>query len=370
MKRINANLIRYQLSQIGRSFLAPNFLGKEKVSFGPSFISLEVEDGCNLQCLHCDIWKTKRNPKRMNLGQMKRVVLVLKDWLGIFQVNLTGGEPFLNKNTIPLIKFAFNQGILVHTNSNGFLIDQKLAREIVESGLNSLSISLDSLKPEVYNRLRGNKEAFTRATGALELVNKIREPKKPFLSVTTIIMKQNLDELENFVYWTGERGLDAIFFQAVWQNFDAKYNPDWFKSSNFWPDNIKKVKKVMNRLTQLKKEAYPIGNKAEDFQGYKEYFADPIAFGEDNPCFVGVNNFNVDIVGEMRLCFNFPSVGNILREKPEDIWNGKRARIQRLRIAGCQRGCKILLCNTPISRKEALLMLVDKIKRIPRRLAE
>lgn len=370
MKRINANLIRYQLFQIGRSFLAPNFLGKEKVPFGPSFISLEVEDGCNLQCLHCDIWKTKKNPKRMNLEQMKRVMLVLKDWLGIFQVNLTGGEPFLNKKTIPLIKFASNQGILVHTNSNGFLIDQKLAREVVESGLNSLSISLDSLKPEVYNRLRGNKEAFTRATRALELVNKIREPKKPFLSVTTIIMKQNLDELENLVYWTRERGLDAIFFQTIWQNFDAEYNPDWFKSSNFWPNDFKKVKKVIDKLIHLKKQDYPIGNQIETFQRYKDYFVNPLSFGGNNPCFVGINNFNIDISGKTRLCFNFPPVGNILKEKPEDIWNGEKARIQRLRIAGCQRGCKILLCNTPISRKEALLMLVNKIKRIPRRLAE
>ncbi|MBU3956747.1 radical SAM protein [Patescibacteria group bacterium] len=370
MDKINTKFVLYQLSKIGYSFLAPNFLGRKKIPFGPSFVSLEAEDGCNLRCLHCDIWEKERSPKRMNLKQMKEAVLRLKNWLGIFQLNLTGGEPFLNKDIIPLIEFASTWGILVHTNSNGFLIDQKLAREIVKSELNSLSISLDSLKPEKYNKLRGNKEAFQRAIRALEMISEIRRPTEPFLSITTVVMRQNLGELEKLVHWTKEQGLDAIFFQAIWQNFDAGYDPTWFKSSDFWPHDLKKVKKVMNRLIQLKKEGYPIGNKMEDFKRYNEYFANPVSFGKSNPCFVGVNNFDVDITGKVRLCFNFPRVGNILKEKPENIWNGKRAQAQRLEIARCERGCKILLCNTPMSRKEALLMLANKIKRLPKRLIE
>ena len=363
MRPINRDLVAYQLSQIGKAFLIPAFFGKKHVPFKPTFVSLEVEDGCNLQCLHCDIWKKERNFQRMSLEQMKKVVLILKDWLGTFQLNLTGGEPFLNKDTIPLIKFVARQKILVHTNSNGYLIDQKLAKKIIESRLNSLSISLDSLKPKAYNLLRGNKKAFQRATKALGVVNQLRQSKSPFLSVTTLVMKQNLNELEKLVYWTKKQGLDMIFFQALWQNFDAEYNPNWFKVSDFWPDDIKKVRKVMDRLIQLKAEGHPIGNRTEDLQHYKQYFADPIAFGKNNPCFVGVNNFDVDISGEVRLCFNFPSVGNVLKEKPEDIWNGEKAQTQRLKIARCNHGCKVLLCNQPMTKREALSLLANKLKK-------
>jgi len=367
MRKTNKKLALHQLSQIGKALIMPFFLGRNKIPFKPTFVSLEVEDSCNLKCLHCDIWKKGRNPRRLSLEQMKKAVVKLKDWLGTFHLNLTGGEPFLGKDTIPLIKFASREGISVHTNSNGFLIDKGLARRIVESGLDSLSISLDSLKPEVHNRLRGNKKAFKQAIKALELVTKLRR-QKPFLSIVTVVMKQNLDELENLVYWTKKKGLDSIFFQALWQNFDAEYDPAWFSLSDFWPRDSKKVKKVMDRLTQLKKGGYPIGNNPEDFARYRKYFTDPTSFGKGSPCFVGVNNFAIDTAGNARLCFNFPPVGNILKEDLEAIWNGKKACAQRLKIARCKRGCKVLLCNTPMSRGQALSLLVDKIKKVPRKL--
>lgn len=355
--------IFYQLSYVGKAFLIPLFFGKRRLPFKPTFVSLEVEDGCNLRCLQCDIWKKKKNPKRMDLRQMKTVVKRLKNWLGVFQLNLTGGEPFMNKETIPLIKYASDLGILVHVNSNGFLIDQALGKRIIKSGLNSLSISLDSLDARVHNRLRGNPQTFEKATQAASLLLKLRKPSKPFLSVTTIIMRPNLGELEKLVYWVKEKGIDGIFFQALWQNFGAKYNRKWFSKSDLWPKDHKKVARILDRLLLLKKEGYSIGNKEEDFESYKVYFRDSTAFGKKEKCFVGTNNFAVDIEGNVRLCFNFPPIGNVLKEKPERIWNGKRAQKQRLKITKCSRGCKVLLCNRFMSKREALSLLKGKVKR-------
>ncbi|MBL7159450.1 radical SAM protein [Candidatus Microgenomates bacterium] len=359
-------IVFYQLSLAGKAFLAPFYFGKKKVSFKPTFVSLEVEDGCNLRCLHCDIWKKRKKLKRMRLSEMKKVVRELKKWLGVFQLNLTGGEPFLNKETIPLIKYASSLGILVHTNSNGFLIDGTLAKRIVASGLNSISISLDNLDPKVHNRLRGNSQVFKRAVRALSSLSKFRKPSRPFLSVTTIIMKPTLSGLEKLAFWAKEEGIDAIYFQSLWQNFGAEYDQDWFKKSPLWPKDYKKAKKVLDCLLKLKKNGYPIGNSFEDFERYKSYYRDPITFGGEKKCFIGVNNFAIDIAGDVRLCFNFPSIGNILKEKPEEIWNGREAQKQRLKIAGCQRGCKVLLCNRIMSRKEALVLLVNKARRFLR----
>ncbi len=361
MKRrpINKRLLLYELSRIGKSFLAPSFYGRRVVPIKPTFVSLEVEDSCFFRCQHCHIWKKKGNSKRMTLEEMKGVIIDLKKWLGTFQLNLTGGEPFLNREVLSLIEFASRQGILVHTNSNGFLINKKQAQGIIKSGLNSLSISLDSLRPNVHNQLKGTQRAFKRAVKALRLLNSLRQGKKPFLSVTTIIMKQNLDELENLIHWVKNEGLDAIFFQALWQNFGDRYEPLWFKSSNLWPGRVKKLREVIERLRQMKKEGYPIGNTESDLQHYQLYFASPLKFGEKFPCLIGVNNFNIDISGEVRLCFSFPSVGNILKEKPSVIWRGKKAQEQRLRIADCKRGCKILLCNTLLDRKNALSLLLN-----------
>lgn len=365
---MNKEIAFHQFSLAGKAFLTPFYFGKKKVPFRPTFVSLEVEDGCNLQCLHCDIWKKKKNPKRMNLKEMRGVVRRLKNWLGTFQLNLTGGEPFLNKSTLPLIKYVSSLGIMVHTNSNGFLIDETLGRRIIKSGLNSISISLDSLNAEVHNRLRGNPQAFEKATRALSLLSKLRKPSKPFLSVTTIIMGSTLDGLEKLVSWVKEKGIEAIFFQALWQNFGSQYNKNWFKESDLWPKDYRKVKKVLSRLAELKKKGYPIGNSVENLERYKIYFEDPTIFAQKEKCLVGVTNFAIDIAGNVRLCFNFPPIGNVLEERLTRIWNGEEAQRQRLRIANCKRGCKVLLCNVPMSRKEALLLSIEKIKRFSKRL--
>ena len=255
--------------------------------------------------------------------------------------------------------------ISVWVNSNGFVIDQKLTAQIVKSGLANLSISLDSLNPRLFNHLRGNQRAWEKAVNSLRMINRSRKPRSLFLSVTCIIMKQNLEELEKLTRWVQKEKLDAIFFQPIWQNFGADYRAEWFKSNQFWPDDYQKVEKAIKGLCRLKKSGYPVGNKISDLKRFMEYFINPIAFGRKFPCLVGVNSFNLDLSGNVRLCFNFDPVGNVLKQKPGEIWNGKLAQQQRLEIASCQRGCQVLLCNTSLEIKETISILMKMIKKIP-----
>ncbi len=367
LKKINKKLFFYYLSKTFKVFLSRLFYGRKKIPFKPIFVSLEVAEGCCLKCLQCDLWKRPYNSK-IKLKEAKRIVTKLHQWLGVFQLNFTGGEVFLNEDLIDLIKFTSQKGILTHLNTNGVLINKQLAKKIATSGLNSLSVSLDSLKPGLHNRLRGNKQALKRAMRALEWLNSYRSGKKLFLTVSTIIMKQNLAELPKLVKWVKQNGLDGILFQALWQNFGANYNLYWFKLSPFWPNNHQKVKKVLVQLIEMKKKKYPIENKIEELQRYRKYFFDPIGFGLKNKCFVGTNSFIINSKGDVSLCFNFPPIGNVLKDKPEKLWNSFKAQEQRVKITDCQRGCKILLCNYPIGPKEAIIFLskliIDKIKKM------
>jgi MoaA/NifB/PqqE/SkfB family radical SAM enzyme len=343
--KVNKSLLISLFSKAKRSLFLSLFYEDKIARFLPAFVSLEVERGCCLQCSHCDLWKRKNKRRQMSLQQMKKVVLDLKQWLGEFQLNLTGGEPFLNKDTVALIEFIQKQGIEIYLNSNGYLLTEEKIKKIARTGVYGLSISLDSLKPETYNRLRGKPRAWERAVRVLELLKKYCQD-RTYLTVTTIIMDQNLDELAEMVYWTKKQGLDAIIFQPLWQNFGQDYNKDWFTKSNFWIKDAAKAEAVLDQLIALKKQGLPVGNRVSDLEKYKRYFRDPVAFGGSQVCRVGVNNFNIDIYGDVRLCYNLSPIGNILQERPEKIWNGKRAQKQRAQILNCQRGCKVLLCNS------------------------
>ncbi len=340
-----SNTFFTEVSKGFRRLAVPFFVKSQTLPFPPTFIALEVADRCCLKCQHCDIWQGKGKPIVMNLKQLEEVLLKLHHWLGNFDLNLTGGEPFLNKNTIDLIKFASGLGIRVHTNSNGFLINEALAQKIATSGLRTLSLSLDSLRPEVHNFTRGNKQALERVTKAIDLVNSFRRPQQLSLTISTIMMEPNLPDWENIVIWAKKHRVDNVYFQPLWQNFAASYNPHWFKKSSLWPHDRKKVVKAIDKLIKLKQEGWPVGNGVRELTNYQSYFNEPLSFGENHRCFVGITNYVIDLAGNVRLCFNFPPVGNVLKEKPKTIWNGEAAKKQRQIVRSCERGCKVLRCN-------------------------
>lgn len=339
------NIVLNKISKGFRHLTVPLFVNHGTVPFPPTFVALEVSDRCCLKCQHCDIWKGSGKQETMSVGQLRKLLLELHQWLGSFDLNLTGGEPFLNKDIISLIEFASGLGIRTHTNSNGFLIDKPLAKKIALSGLNTLSLSLDSLRPEVHNFTRGSKQAFEKVTKAVALVNFFRNPRKLSLTISAIMMEPNLPDWGNMVIWAKKQKIDNVYFQPLWQNFAAPYNPFWFKKSSLWPPKGRKITEAINNLIKLKQEGWPVGNEVSDLRNYQNYFSDPVSFGEKHRCFVGISNYDIDLTGNVRLCFNFPPVGNVCRGKPKAIWNGLAAQKQRKAIIDCDRGCKTLRCN-------------------------
>jgi len=368
-KDLDRNRLLSDLGKIPRAFLAPIFFGRGKVFLKPIFISLEMEDRCCFACLQCDIWKKKKNPNRLTLSQIKKIVLDLKKWLGFYQLNLTGGEPLMNEVIIPTIKFASQNGIFVHANTNGFLVDQKTAKSLIGSGIGSISFSVDALTPSIHDNIRGKKGACRKVMRAIDYTLEGRGKKKnPSVSLTTIILKQNLSQLSELVVFAKKKNLDAVYFQPLWHNFGADcYSRLWYKKSQLWPDNLQKANQAIDSLIKMKKKGYPIGNALFELKEYKDYFNSPIDYGKSRSCYVGINSFNIGLDGKVRLCFDLEPIGNILKELPEKIWDGKRAQKLRKKIAYCQRGCKVLLCNMSLSKREAsnflLSFTLDKLKR-------
>lgn len=367
MRPISGGIVLFQLSQIAKAFIAPLYLQRERLPFKPTFVSLEVEETCFFRCRQCEIWKNKRAADRMSAQQMKKVLDKLRRWLGVFQLSFTGGEPFSNPHFISVIEHAAKLGIITHVNTNAYLINSQLVDRIVGSGINSLSISIDGLS-QTHNQNRGRGGAFERAEAAIKMLKWGKKKRHFFLSTTTIIMKPNIGQLDRMLRWGKEIGLDGMLFQPLWERFaTAKHQPNWFKKDLLWPEPEEAVKAI-RQLILRKKQGWPVENTFSQLKAYFEYYRQgPIRYGKLHPCFVGIRNFSVAINGDVRLCFFFEPIGNILRGLPEEIWNGRKAREMRQLINHCQRGCKILLCNTEMNRSEAIKLLVQKGKRFLRR---
>ena len=120
----------------------------------------------------CDIWKLKEKQKNLDYQTATKIIDRLVNWLGKdFQLTFAGGEPFLNKDFIKIITYAHHKGIKTSTNSNGYIINENLAKQIVKSGLTQIFFSVDGLKKE-HNFIRGKRDSFEKIVKAINYLQK------------------------------------------------------------------------------------------------------------------------------------------------------------------------------------------------------
>jgi cyclic pyranopterin phosphate synthase len=130
-----------------------------------SYLRVSVTDRCNERCAYCmpdelQEWLPRDNV--LSLPETLRLIRVAAD-LGVDKVRVTGGEPLTRLGIVPfLTEVTRIKGIKrVGVSTNGTLLARSgtngktIAREIRESGVDSLNISLDTLDRNVYQRVTG-----------------------------------------------------------------------------------------------------------------------------------------------------------------------------------------------------------------------
>jgi len=89
--------------------------------------------------------------------------------LGVTKIRLTGGEPLLRPNLPQLIKGLRNiSGIRdLALTTNGSLLAQQ-ARTLKDTGLNRITISLDTLDPQLFRQINGQKGKLEHVLEGIE----------------------------------------------------------------------------------------------------------------------------------------------------------------------------------------------------------
>lgn len=180
-----------------------------EVSDFPLHLNIEASGECNLMCRHCVRHVRPGEVGNIDLDLFKRIVdegaehrlcSISPEWLG---------EPFIHPQIIEMIKYAKDRGVLdVRVNTNGTLIDEKKAREIIDSGLDEIIFSVDAVTQKTYNRIKpGNEEKnyFRIVNENIERLLDLKKAEgveKPVIYVQMIDLAQNHEELRNFTsYW-------------------------------------------------------------------------------------------------------------------------------------------------------------------------
>ena len=306
----------------------------------PISIVLSITYRCNLSCRHCDIWKS--DIKELSTNEIKKGILMLKRWLGPYQLIITGGEPLLRKDLIKIIRFCTEHHITTNLCTNGTLIDKNLANKILDSGLRSISISLPTLNSNAYDSIKNRKGTFAKVYNGIQYLNV--KNRKLEIIIATIVMKYNIDSLLEITKWIKKNNLNGLDLQPLLNNLGSDYKPDWYINDDLWPDDYRNVTMILGTLIRRNKKDLIVKNSLKHLRLMQSYYQNPNKYIHYR-CTTDINNLHISSSGYLYLCYELPSIGSITKDNPQNIWVSKLAQEQRKQIRRCTRNCKLLNCN-------------------------
>ncbi|MFA5961932.1 MAG: radical SAM/SPASM domain-containing protein [Parcubacteria group bacterium] len=195
--------------------------GKEQASFHkipmPLRARIEVSRLCNLKCRSCPMGMNKiKNKGIMSLDDFKKIIKLIKK--SVIEIALFNyGEPLINPDIAKMVKLAKVSGIkMVSIYSNGLLLNKKLSRKLINSGLDNITISIDGASNDTYKKYRvgGDLNLILKNIKDFIAVKKDMGAKKPALEVQFVVMKHNEHEIEKFSEICKNIGVDEVVFKT------------------------------------------------------------------------------------------------------------------------------------------------------------
>jgi len=148
------------------------------------FMQWDITKQCNLRCKHCrstDYYEGEDGDKIIDLST-EEVFRTINDLAknGVNRIHFLGGEPFMRKDLLDIVKYGFRKGIICSINTNGTLLTQELIVNVLKCKVYLLTFSLDGASKETNDFIRG-KGVFEKVCDNIRLVNRIRKEKKQYI---------------------------------------------------------------------------------------------------------------------------------------------------------------------------------------------
>jgi len=289
--------------------------------FNPYEVNFAITYKCNSCCKTCSIWKIKPN-NELSLKEIEKFAEKNKfiNWM-----RLTGGEPFLRKDYVDIVK-VLNENLpylyFLSTPTNSLLGDLvvKKVKEVLKffkKGY-TISVSLDGPK-DVHDNIRGIKGNWNKAIDVYKKLKKLESEYKNFkvyfgytISPYNVGMfEKTIEEVKKEIPSIIKKDFHVNLFQisdVYYGNQNMKVDKDFFEKAKEEVDiALESRKKSLDKIDIV---------ESKYLRNAKKYL-------ETKQCPIDCNIFNlscyIDPMGDVYPCtmFNF-KLGN-LREVDFDL---------------------------------------------------
>ena len=281
-----------------------------KDSFGRSFpyIRLSITDVCNFKCGYClpnGYQKNKSdNRKFLDINEIRRLAKGLSE-LGVCKIRLTGGEPTVRRDFFDIVDILKKQSGIKKTviTTNGYRLD-KIAKQIAESGLDGINISIDSLDKKNFEKITGH----DRLSEILKGIENLQKLNFKNIKINAVLLKGVNSSNKDFEAWANFIKTNEIDFRYI-ELMQTGENLEYFKkyhiSSKILTNYLNENKWIIQTLG---KDAGPAKNYINPLYRGKFGLIAPYSKNFCKTC----NRLRITARGDLRLCL-FGNTGISIR---------------------------------------------------------
>ena len=289
----------------------------------PINITIEPTNICNAKCPVCETGagELERKKAYLSFEDFKIIIDKIYPYTNTLMYYFMG-EPFLNKEWVKQIKYAKEKGIpFISTCTNGDV--PGIPEGIIESGIDFVSFQMGGTTQETHEVYRVNTNLENIKNNLLQTIKLKKETgSKVHLEAGFILMKHNEHQVEEFIEWCKEIGVDSFNIidpcvRTVEQGI--KYLPSDYDHWIYDPEKFKAG--ILCRKIVPK-----------------------------NDCPWIYYNMTIMSNGDVVPCCHDPCgkevMGNLIEQSLEEVWNGEKYKNFRDRIHTNQKDIEICrLCS-------------------------
>jgi radical SAM protein with 4Fe4S-binding SPASM domain len=275
----------------------------------PLRMDLALTFRCQNNCIHCYAGGPHETPE-LSTAQWKQVIDRLSK-IGIFTVTFTGGEPTLREDLTELLQYAQDKGMVTGLITNGRkLKDKEYVAALEKAGLDFVQVTLESHKPAVHDLMTAAEGSWKETVAGIK--NAVRS--QIYVTTNTTLSKYNAPDFLRTIDYVSELGVAAFGCNSL--IYSGKANA----VSQEFALPIEDLKPL---LTKVRDKAQQLNLKFLWYTPTQYCRFDPVQLGLGvKSCTAAMINMCVGPNGDVYPCQSyFESLGNILVDKWEKIWN-------------------------------------------------
>ena len=179
------------------------------------YLRISITDHCNLKCYYCTPFSGRDHLSRTQILSYEEMLKVAKAaaHCGITKIRITGGEPLVRKGVVEFCRMLSEIDGLnsLALTTNGIYLEE-MAEPLFNAGVRRINISLDTLRPERFEKITG----YNRLPRVLAGIRRAEQIGMQPIKINTVVMRGiNDDEIEDLARLTLDKPYHVRFIELM-----------------------------------------------------------------------------------------------------------------------------------------------------------